>query len=126
MYLIKATPEKKRLYLKLEGKIDKKEVNSVLFRTINVLTELEPGFDLISEILDYEPLSDFVKTIIFSTLRTVKEHGTNRIISINKTSLKENTLFENTSFCFDYEVETAMSLNDAENMLDFGMEKEDD
>ena len=82
MFKILSDHEKNRLYLYLSGNIDKRESRTALDKTIKSLEDLTPGFDLVSKVSRYNPLSQTADVTISSILKTVKEHGVRKTMTI--------------------------------------------
>ena len=84
------------------------------------MENLNPGFDLISDLTSYTPLSKSADTTVYSLLKTVKEHGVKRFVRIvhepaNVSSNQVNFLIDSAGFG-NWEI--AESLNRAEEILE--------
>ena len=120
MHKIYTDSEKNRLYLQLSGNIDKRESRNALDKVIGQLEQLNPGFDLISDLTSYTPLSQTADTTVYALLKTVKEHGVKRMIRIvnepgTVSSNQVNYLINSAGFC---NCEVVESLNRAEEILE--------
>lgn len=82
MHQIKVNNDKNRLYLKLSGNVDYRESRTILNEVISKLENLQPGFDMISNLSTYVPISQTADITISAILKTVKEHGVRKTIRI--------------------------------------------
>ncbi len=120
MHRVDANYKKNRLYFHLSGNIDKRESKSVLDSMIRSLEYLKPGFDIISDITDYTPLSRSADITISSLFKTIKEHGVRKTIKISNSndfssSLAANLLIDEVGF---RDCEIVDSLEEAEKLLE--------
>lgn len=120
MHRILVNNQKNRLYLKLSGNVDYRESRDVLEIVIKELENLRPGFDVISNLCGYMPISRTADTTLSSALKTVKEHGIRRTIRIVEDRNYSNgfgiKLLENDAGINDYE--TVYTLDEAEEILE--------
>nr|WP_319776142.1 hypothetical protein [uncultured Sphaerochaeta sp.] len=120
MHRIQTNNQKNWLYFRLSGNVDYRESKNVLDSIIKSLEDLKPGFDIISDISAYTPLSITADTNISSLLRTLKEHGVRKTIRIDSnpssyTSYASALLINGIGF---QHCETVESLEEAEKLLE--------
>lgn len=120
MHKIQTNNQKNRIYFRLSGNVDCRESKNVLDSIIRSLEELKPGFDVISDISGYTPLSMTADTNVASLLKTLKEHGVRKTIRVDSdpnssSGFASGLLINNIGFNY---CETVRTYEEAENLLE--------
>ncbi|MBU1100183.1 MAG: hypothetical protein KKA84_07240 [Bacteroidetes bacterium] len=119
MHRILADNNKNRLYLILSGNVDHRESLNMLDKVIKELENLRPGFDVISNLSTYTPISMSVDINVSSLLKTIKEHGVGKAVRIIDRS--KFVVNSEMNFLDKYagigNFETVMTLTEAEEIL---------
>jgi hypothetical protein len=121
-YTIYAQVEKNRLYIQLVGKITFENIQRAADLTIEETRKLRPGFDVITDITRFVPLSKQDAQEINRAQLFIKNSGVGRIIRVvdMKANLVANLQFERTGKEAGYTVnpDIAGSKEEAEKKLD--------
>ena len=88
MYQTKIDIEKNRLYIALTGRITAKESKKAASQVIDDLKKLKPGFDVVTDISDFEPVTQKEIEMLIQVHEALIENGVNRIARVVGSELK--------------------------------------
>ena len=88
MYQIRTDIEKNRLYITLTGRITAKESKKAASRVMENLKVLKPGFDVVTDISEFEPVTQKEAEILIQVHKALIESGVNRIVRVIGRELK--------------------------------------
>ncbi len=88
MYRTRADIEKNRLYIILKGRIAAKESKKAASQVIADLKKLKPGFDVVTDISEFEPVTQKEIEILTQVHKALIENGVNRIARVIGSELK--------------------------------------
>ena len=112
---------KNRLYITLKGSVGQAESQQVASQVIEYIKKLKPGFDVVTDISEFEPATQKAAEALLLVHKVLMEHGVNRIVRVVGMELKATVgkiQFERASRSAGIVAESADSLEDAERLLD--------
>lgn len=119
MYEVKSNIPKNRIYLVIKGKVDLEEIKKVSAAIIAESKRLKTGFGVISNIMDFIPADESVRTVMMETMRLMKEGGMGHVVRIVKQDgVVVANQWQRTSRQAGYSAEQAYSVEEAEHILD--------
>jgi hypothetical protein len=121
-YNIYATVNKNRLFVQLVGKLSSETVKKAADLTIAEVKKLKPGFNVITDISRYVPLSKRDASEVGRAQAFIKQSGVGRNVRVVdiKTNLVANIQFDRTGKEAGYtqDPDVAGSIAEAEKKLD--------
>jgi cyclopropane fatty-acyl-phospholipid synthase-like methyltransferase len=121
MYQSRTDIERNRLYITLKGRITAKEAGEATHRIIEDVSTLKPGFDVITDITKFEPVTQKETEALLTVHKALMERGVNRIVRVVGTELKATVgkiQMERTSRQSKIVAENFDSLEEADRYLD--------
>jgi hypothetical protein len=119
MYEIRCSIRKNRLYLTIKGKIDVDEMKLFVNATLQEAKKLQPSFGVVSDISQFIPSNEDVRSMMQNGMNCLKDMGVGRVVCVVQT---ENTVVANqwqrSSRAAGYVADQAASQEEAEKMLD--------
>lgn len=117
MYNIRADIPKNRLYVKLIGFFENKEMKECTDKTIEEAKKLKTGFDVITDISLFKAVNQDTLAEIKRAQTFFKIHGVRHAIRVAGSSLLANGQFNRVGKTVNYTPETVATLADAEKYL---------
>lgn len=117
MHEIEADEETNRLYVTLGGKFDEDEAATSAEKTIEAATDLDPGFDVVTDIRELEASPQETKEHLERSKLFLSAHDVGTVVRVVGDSPLAKMQFDRTGEQ-DYTVETADSVTEAEEFLD--------
>ncbi len=118
MYTVTADTVKNRLYVKLVGFFDYKEMKEATDKTIVETAKLKPGFDVITDLSEFKPVGQDTLDEVKRGQAHLNKAGRRYAIRVEGkmklTSLQFSRMGKNT----DYMPDIVASLEEAEKLLD--------
>jgi len=118
MYTVTADIAKNRLYVKLVGFFDYKEMKEATDKTIAETAKLKPGFDVITDLSEFKPVGQDTISEVARGQAHLNKAGKRYAIRVEGkmklTSLQFSRMGKNT----DYMPDIVASLEEAEKLLD--------
>ena len=121
MYQSRADIDQNRLYVTLKGRIASEESKQAASRVIADLKKLEPGFDVVTDISEFEPATQKEVDILIQVHKVLIESGVNRIARVVGREIKATVgkiQFERASKLTKVVAENFDSVEDADRYLD--------
>ena len=121
MYQTRTDIEKNRLYVTLKGRIAAEESKKAASRVIDNLKQLKPGFDVVTDISEFEPVTQKEAEMLTQVHSALIESGVNRIARVIGSELKATVgkiQFERMSKLTEVVAENFDSVEDADLYLD--------
>ena len=121
MYQSKVDIEKNRLYVTLKGRITAEESKKAANQVIEDIKKLTSGFDVITDISEFEPVTQNEANMLIAVHKALTEQGVNRIVRVVGNELKATVgkiQFERTSKQSKLVAENFDALEDADRYLD--------
>ena len=112
---------KNRLYVTLKGAVSEAESQQIADKVIEVIKKLKPGFDVITDISEFEPATQKAAESLLLVHKALIEQGVNRIVRVVGKELKATVgkiQFERTSRNAGIVADSVNSIEDAERLLD--------
>jgi len=118
MFNVRADTAKNRLYVKLVGFFDYKEMKAATDATIEGINKLKPGYDVINDISEFKPVGpDTLKEIERGQVY-FKKSGIRYGIRVEGKAKLANLQFSRIGKSVDYVTDSAETLEEAEKLLD--------
>ena len=118
MFNVRADVAKNRLYVKLVGFFDYKEMKEATDATIEGIKKLKPGYDVINDISEFKPVGqDTLKEVERGQIY-FKKSGIRLGIRVEGKAKLANLQFSRIGKTVDYATESAETLEEAEKLLD--------
>jgi len=118
MYTVRADVEKNRLYVKLVGFFDNKEMKAATDATIEGIQKLKPGYDVINDISEFKPVGqDTLKEVERGQIY-FKKSGIRYGIRIEGKTKLTNLQFNRIGKSVDYAANSVETMEEAEKLLD--------
>ena len=117
MHDVSADAEENRLSITLAGKFDDDEATASAEATMAAVEELEPGFDVLTDLREFEPSTDAAKEQLERSKLFLAAHDVGTVVRVVGDSPLANMQFDRTGD-EDYEVHTVDSVSEAESILD--------
>lgn len=121
MYQTKTDTARNRLYIFLKGRLSAQEVEAAARQVIADIPTLKPGFDVVTDISEFEPVTQKDAEALLKVHKAFFENGVNRIVRVVADELKATVgkiQFERTSRQSKVVAENFDSLEDADRYLD--------
>lgn len=121
MYKSKTDIVLNRLYITLKGRITANESESAIRQIIADISELKPEFDVVTDISEFEPVTQKEAEALLTVHKALFEKGVNRIVRVVGSELKATVgkiQFERTSRQSNVVAKNFDSLEDADRYLD--------
>jgi len=118
MFTIKADIQKNRLYVKLIGFFDYKEMKACTDKTIEEASKLKPGYDVINDISEFKPAGQDTLKEVERAQSYLKKTGVRRGIRVEGKAKLTNIQFNRIGKTVDYLAETVETMEEAEKLLD--------
>ena len=118
MFTIKADIQKNRLYVKLVGFFDYKEMKACTDKTIEEASKLKPGYDVINDISEFKPAGQDTLKEVERAQSYLKKTGVRRGIRVEGKAKLTNIQFNRIGKTVDYLAETVETMEEAEKLLD--------
>lgn len=115
---IHANVGKNRIFIRIEGRIDDSQAKSVADSIIREMDRLRPGFDVVSDLTQAEPLGPEGVAQFKRILEAQRARKAGRAVRIVGKSAQTALQFARTSKEFQHEPYLAFSLEEAERLLD--------
>ena len=124
-YEIRIDTKKNRAVLRLSGFFTDDEIKELVKEVGDqgLIDQLKPGFDVINDIRTFKPASPKGAKELFGIQSQIKEIGVGRIIRIVGSDVLGKKQFDRNSKQAGYKAAVASSIEEAEKMLDAGMEE---
>lgn len=120
MFQIRINYKRNALLNVMSGRIDAEEAKSIVKKFQEGVTRLKPGFAVITDITDFVPTTEEVRTILRDATRYAVKHGlgrTVRIVSDNLTSNIGSIQFNRTEKKLGCMSEVVNSMAEAKKVL---------
>ena len=118
MFTIRADIAKNRLYVKLVGFFDSKEMKEATDATIEGISKLKPGYDVINDISEFKPVGQDTLKEVERGQVYFKKSGIRHGIRIEGKTKLTNLQFNRIGKSVDYATDTVETLEEAEKLLD--------
>ena len=121
MYQSTADIERNRLYITLKGRITAEESKKAAGQVLEDLKTLKSGFDVITDISEFEPVTQKETEVLVEVQKAFLEEGVNRIVRVIGDELKATVgkiQFERTSRQSNVTAENFNSIEEANRFLD--------
>jgi hypothetical protein len=121
MHETKADPDRNRLYVTLKGRMTGKDAKQASARVISDLKKLKPGFDVITDISEFEPVTQKETELLVQAHKLFIKKGVGRVTRVIGSELKAvvaNIQFERVSRKSNIVAKCFDSVGDAECYLD--------
>ncbi len=116
---VDADPEKNRLFINLSGSMGIEEGKKSNAATMEALDQLEPGFDVITDIRNFEPGSPEAVELLEEGKATIAKQGASAAVRVMPESTTASMHFERVGEDEEaYPVAEAESVDAAERLLD--------
>lgn len=116
---VEADTETNRLYIDLTGSMDVAEGRKSNEATKTALEELEPGFDVVTDIRGFEPGSPEAVELLEDGKRAIRQNGAAAAVRVMPESATASMHFERVGEDEeDYPVAEAETVEEAEELLD--------
>jgi anti-anti-sigma regulatory factor len=112
---------KNRLFIRIEGRIDDAEVRSFADAIIKEMDRLRPGFDVVSDLTQAEPLGPEGSAQLKRVVEAQRERKYGRAVRIVGRSAQVALQFSRDTKDLNHEPYLAFSLEEAERLLDGGL-----
>lgn len=117
MHEIEADAENNRLYVTLAGKFGEDEAAASAEETIEAAKRLDAGFDVVTDIQEFEASPQEAKEHLERSKMFLSAHDVGTVVRVVGDSPLAKMQFDRTGEQ-DYEVETADSVAEAEQLLE--------
>jgi len=118
LFTVRADTAKNRLYVKLVGFFDYKEMKAATNATIEGAKKLKPGYDIVNDISDFKPVGpDTLKEIERGQV-FFKKSGVRHTLRVEGKAKLTNLQFIRVGKSLDFEAEAVETLEEAEKLLD--------
>jgi cyclopropane fatty-acyl-phospholipid synthase-like methyltransferase len=100
MYQSRTDVERNRIYITLKGRITARESEEAMRQIIADISSLKPSFDVVTDISEFEPVTQKETEALLKVHKVLLEKGVNRIARVVGTELKATVgkiQFERTS-----------------------------
>lgn len=121
MYQSRADIDQNRLYVTLKGRIASKESKQAASQVIADLKKLNPGFDVVTDISEFEPATKKEVDMLIKVHKVLIESGVDRIARVIGSEIKATVgkiQFERASKLTKVVAENFDSVADADRYLD--------
>jgi cyclopropane fatty-acyl-phospholipid synthase-like methyltransferase len=121
MYQSKSDIERNRLYITLKGRITAEESKKAAGQILEDLKAMKSGFDVITDISEFEPVTQKEAELLVGVHQALLEGGVNRIVRVIGDELKATVgkiQFERTSRQSNVAAENFNSIEEANRYLD--------
>lgn len=120
VYEIESDVRQNRLHLDLSGKLDADTLDSAATETVEVARDLRDGFDIITDLRGFKPVTPDAAKAIQRAQTQLTELGVDRVVRVTDedTSQVVVSAFERRSKKAGYSGETAETKPEAEKLLD--------
>lgn len=121
MYQSRADIEQNRLHVTLKGRIASKESEQAASQVIADLKKLSPGFDVVTDISEFEPATQKEVDILIQVHKILLKSGVNRIARVIGSEIKATVgkiQFERASKLTKIVAKNFNSVADADRYLD--------
>ena len=120
VYEIESDVRQNRLHLDLSGKLDADTLDSAATETVEVARDLRDGFDIITDLRGFKPVTPDAAKEIQRAQTQLTELGVDRVVRVTDedTSQVVVSAFERRSKKAGYSGETAETKPEAEKLLD--------
>ena len=121
MYKSRVDIDQNRLYITLKGRISLEESKQAAIQVIAELKELKSGFDVVTDISEFEPVTQKEVDVIIQVHKILIESGVNRIARVVGSEIKATVgkiQFERASKLSNIVAENFDSVEDADRYLD--------
>jgi hypothetical protein len=88
MFESRVDRDQNRLYVTLKGRLTAKEVKLAVEQVIDSLKMLKPGFDVITDISQFEPVTQNEAELLVQVHQKLVDHGVSHVARIAGESLK--------------------------------------
>jgi hypothetical protein len=122
MFESKADQDRNRLYVTLKGRLTAKEIKQAVDRVFEDLKTMKPDFDVITDISEFEPVTQSDAEILVQIHQKMVDLGVGRIVRIAGESLKSvvgKVQFDRVSRRTNIAAQYFDSVEDAEYFLDY-------
>jgi hypothetical protein len=109
---------KNRLFIRIEGRVDDGEVRSFADAIIKEMERLRPGFDVVSDLTQAEPLGPVGSAQLKRVVEAQRERKYGRAVRIVGRSAKVALQFARDTKELNHEPYLAFSREEAERLLD--------
>lgn len=113
--------EKNRLFLNYKGLVEYDDVEFFIEETKEIFKKFQPGFGLITNLLEVKSIDDDVRTFIGDAMKVAQDGGLGHAIRIiPQTSVGEMNalIFDKKSATVGYVAHVVYSMEEAEKLLD--------
>lgn len=118
MYTVKADIKKNRLYVKLEGFFEHKEMKAATDKTILECKKLKPGFDVINDISDFKAVGQDTLDEVKRGQAFFKKAGIRHGLRVaGKAAALTASQFNRIGKTVDYVTDTVETMAEAEKIL---------
>ncbi|WP_224365308.1 hypothetical protein [Hyalangium versicolor] len=115
---VQANVGKNRLFIRIEGRLDDAQARSIADAIIKEMDRLRPGFDVVSDLTQAEPLGPEGSAQLKRVLEAQRERKYGRAVRIVGRSTQTALQFARDSKEMQHEPHLAFSLEEAERLLD--------
>ena len=118
MFDVRADVAKNRLYVKLVGFFDFKEMKEATDATIKGISQLKPGYDVINDISEFKPVGQDTFKEVERGQVYFKKSGIRYGIRVEGKAKLTNYQFNRIGKAVEYEAFSAETLEEAEKLLE--------
>jgi hypothetical protein len=117
MFTVRADTAKNRLYVKLVGFFDCKEMKAATDATIEEAKKLKPGYDVINDISEFKPVGQDTLKEVERGQVYFKKSGIRYGIRVEGKAKLTNLQFSRIGKTVDYAADSAETMEEAEKLL---------
>ena len=118
MFSVEADIQKNRLYCKMVGYFDYKEMKDCTDKTILEVKKLKPGFDVITDLSEFKPVGQDTVEEVARGQAYLKKAGVRYAIRVEGKSKLTSMQFSRMGKNTDYIPDIVASMEEAEKLLD--------
>lgn len=118
MYTVTADIAKNRLYVKLVGYFEYKEMKEATDKTVTETAKLKPGFDVITDLSQFKPVGQDALDEVTRGQTHLNKAGKRYAIRVEGKSKLTSLQFSRMGKNVDYMPDIVASLEEAEKLLD--------
>jgi hypothetical protein len=121
MFTVEADIQKNRLYCKMVGYFEYKEMKDCTDKTITEVNKLKPGFDVITDLSEFKPVGQDTLDEIARGQAYFKKAGVRHAIRVEGKSRITGMQFSRMGKSTDYMPDIVATREEAEKLLDAKM-----
>ncbi|MBN1691967.1 MAG: hypothetical protein JW845_00250 [Dehalococcoidales bacterium] len=124
MFTVEADIKKNRLYSKMVGYFDYKEMKECTDKTITEVGKLKPGFDVITDLSEFKPVGQDTLDEVARGQAYLKKSGVRHAIRVEGKFKLASMQFSRMGKSTDYTPDIVATREEAEKLLDDKMAQE--